>query len=796
MRAKRRWLFLLSLFPLLLLSVCLLSPEARAHAGGLVQEAVGATSRLYDRYPLKNYNLDFWVDDGFSLNIGKEVSEGFSYMLYLVTLSVWDFVRMIGYFVGQLVEEAYEMDFISSTIGQVSQSMQRLAGISAGGLSSKGLFPAFLPLLILIVGIYVAYLAVVKRQASKGLRSALAFVLVAVLGMGMIAGSGRYLGMLNDFQKELNQEILAVTGTITQGTEGGGTEGIRDSLFSILVYEPYLLLQYGTTDTEEIGQERIDALLSAPFGSEEREQIAEEEVTDLENENMSASNAAGRLGTAFLILLLDLVIIICVALFCAVMIFSQILFSLYAMFLPVALVFSLFPNSMGNLMGALKKIFGCMMRKAGVTVILSVVFSLSSMAYSLAGSKGFLWVAFLQIVIYVGAFMKCSELLGFMRIGTDGEERAARKMRGRASALLHTVMLGKILRRGRGGSGRQRQEDPTPGNREAPNRKKQEAAPSSSPAPSGRRAAHGGTSPDSQPLSDGRDAGLKDGSGASGKKGAEEEPPVRAASPYRRTGRRERTEGMDPSGVPGRPPSSPSPVQGGQEKEGDPSGRKREKRQYAGQYEGSHGRHGSEPKASPGASPSAPSDRWERDRDADRDRGMGRLGSGEDRRKKDYADAEPPVQDRSMRGSEGGSSASHAPKEKSAPRQKPPAGRMAKEIGEPGQRPLEERASKEQGEAEPKAPAAPASADRKKDFHERHSDIYSKSVKENAPDSPGRDPARSRDVGYKKGGVGFASKPTKFSNFEEREYDMDVLEDLLLEASRREAKGWPDGSRH
>lgn len=777
MRARRKWLLALSLLPLLLLCACILSPEAQAHAGGIVEEAVGATSRLYDKYPLKNYNLDFWIDDGFSLDIGEKVSGGISYMIYMVTLSVWDFVRALGYFVGQLVEEAYELDFISGTIVQVSGSMQKLAGISPGTIASHGLLPAFLPIVILITGAYVAYVAVAKHQASKALRTALAFVAVAVLGMGMIAGAGRYLGMLNDFQKEFNREVLEVTGMMTQGTEEGGTEGIRDSLFSILLYEPYLLLQYGTTDTDAIGQERIDRLLATEFGSEEREQIAEAEVMELGNENMSASRAAGRLGTAFLILLLDLVIIVCVALFCAVMIFSQVLFSLYAMFLPVALVFSLFPNSMGNLFGVLERVFGCIMKKAGITVILSVVFGLSSMAYSLAEAKGFLWVAFLQIVIYVGAFMKCSELLGFMRIGTSGEEKAARRVRGRASALLHTVMLSKLLRRGRTSSGKQGQEDPSPVDHEAPGEVWEGTVCSASPAPSERKAVLRGGERASLPPPDGKRAG-------------QERTRPEIVPENRRLEGPKPAEGMDPSGAPGRPPSSPSPsspsssapAQDGQKKEGEPSGRRRQKRQYSGQYKGSHGRGGHAPKASPGSSQPVPSDRLEQDKGRD----AGRPNGGEKRRKKDYADAASmppsspaPAPDQGMKEAGESPKASRASEKKGEPGQRPPAGRMSKEMEKPGQRLPEEQAAREPGEAEPKAPAAPASADRKKDFYERYSDIYAKPTKEAAPNVPAKDPASSRDVGYKKGGVEFA-KPTKFSNFEEREYDMDVLEELLL----------------
>ena len=37
---------------------------------------------------------------------------------------------------------------------------------------------------------------------------------------------------------------------------------IRDSLFSIQVKQPWLLLQYGNSDVESIGADRVESLLS------------------------------------------------------------------------------------------------------------------------------------------------------------------------------------------------------------------------------------------------------------------------------------------------------------------------------------------------------------------------------------------------------------------------------------------------------------------------------------------------------------------------------------------------------
>lgn len=105
---------------------------------------------------------------------------------------------------------------------------------------------------------------------------------------------------------------------------------IRDSLFSIQVQQPWLLLQYNSSDIESIGIDRVESLLSTSPDSnngEDREKIVAEEIEDRSNTNLTITKTINRLGTVFFLFVFNIGISIFVFLLTGIMIFSQVLFT-------------------------------------------------------------------------------------------------------------------------------------------------------------------------------------------------------------------------------------------------------------------------------------------------------------------------------------------------------------------------------------------------------------------------------------------------------------------------------------
>ena len=109
-----------------------------AQAAGLVDETVNAQHE-YSHYPLNHYQLDFYVDNSWDWlpwnwtdGIGKQVMYG----LYAITNFVWTLSLFLSNATGYLVQEAYALDFVSTTSDAIGKNMQMLAGISPSGFQS------------------------------------------------------------------------------------------------------------------------------------------------------------------------------------------------------------------------------------------------------------------------------------------------------------------------------------------------------------------------------------------------------------------------------------------------------------------------------------------------------------------------------------------------------------------------------------------------------------------------------------------------------------------------------------
>lgn len=399
--------------------LCLLwRPEAGHVLADWVDQTVDGASE-YSKYPLENYKLEIMLDGwGFS-KIGK-------WILNMLANMIFSLNNMFSYFVGWVIDQAYQVDFIGEAIDFLSGNIQAIAGVDAGGFRTTGLFPSLAPYLILCAAVYFVWVGIFKRRAVQAAVNLGAFCIIFVLGMGFVAYSGSYLHMVNDFQKEFNEEIMEISSQITLGGSGGDmVDQMRENTFVIMVKNPYLMFNYGTSDVEAIGEERINELLAVPVGSDEREDLVEQEYDDLDNTYMGEEHLAERLGMCLVVLVVNLIVGICILLFSAMLIMAQVMFVLYMSFFPVALVFSLFPNSGGRLKKILGKSLDTILMRPGISLILTVVFSISMLCYQLAGTGNYLWTMFLQGVTFVVAIMKTGEFLGYMKVGSDrGDEKS------------------------------------------------------------------------------------------------------------------------------------------------------------------------------------------------------------------------------------------------------------------------------------------------------------------------------------------------------------------------------------
>ena len=427
-----------------------------AHATGLVDDTINAEN-LYSKYPLSNYQLDFYVDNSWSWlpwnwldGIGKSVQYG----LYCITNFVWTISLYLSNATGYVVQEAYKLDFINDMADSIGKSIQTLAGVTANGFSSSGFYVGFLLLIILVVGLYVAYTGLIKRETSKALHAVINFVVVFVLSASFIAYAPDYIKKINEFSSDISTASLDLgTKIMLPNSDSEGKDSvdlIRDSLFSIQVEQPWLLLQFGNSNAEEIGADRVEALVSASPEDEDgktREEVVKTEIEDNDNNNLTIPQVVNRLGMVFFLLFFNLGITIFVFLLTGMMLFSQILFIIFAMFLPISFLLSMIPSYESMAKQAIVRVFNTIMTRAGITLIVTVAFSISSMFYNISTDYPFFMVAFLQIVCFAGIYMKLGDLMSMFSLNANDSQSMGRRifrrpylfMRHRARRMEHRI---------------------------------------------------------------------------------------------------------------------------------------------------------------------------------------------------------------------------------------------------------------------------------------------------------------------------------------------------------------------
>ena len=408
-----------------------------AHATGLVDDTINAEN-LYSKYPLSNYQLDFYVDNSWSWlpwnwldGIGKSVQYG----LYCITNFVWTISLYLSNATGYVVQEAYKLDFINDMADSIGKSIQTLAGVTENGFGSTGFYVGSLLLIILIIGIYVAYTGLIKRETSKAVQAVINFLVVFVLSASFIAYAPDYIKKINEFSSDISTASLDLgTKIMLPNSESEGKDSvdlIRDSLFSIQVEQPWLLLQFGNSNAEEIGADRVEALVSASPEDEDgktREEVVKTEIEDNDNNNLTIPQVVNRLGMVFFLFIFNIGITIFVFLLTGIMMLSQILFIIFAMFLPISFLLSMIPSQENLAKQAIVRVFNTIMTRAGITLIVTVAFSISSMFYNISKEYPFFMVAFLQIVCFAGIFIKLGDLMSMFSLNAGDSQNMGRRI--------------------------------------------------------------------------------------------------------------------------------------------------------------------------------------------------------------------------------------------------------------------------------------------------------------------------------------------------------------------------------
>ena len=432
-------------------------------ASGLVDETIDA-GNLYSQYRWDNYQIDFYVDtswDWLPWNWMDRIDNKISSVFYGISDGIWLISVLLSSGTGYIVQQTYSLDFIGDMADDIGKNIQILAGMNTGSkkFNADGFYSWLLLFIVLIVGGYMAYAGLIKRKTTEAVSAAVNMLVIFLLTAAFIAYAPQYIKNINDFSADLSNGVLELGAKLVMpGNDEMGvkaTDKIRNNLFAIQVYKPWLLLQFGTTDETAIESERIAAgvdgdriksILSVSpvtnFG-EDRQTAVKTDIETYKNVNMTVTNVTGRFGKVLLVFFLNLIISIFVIIMCGLVIFTQLLFIIFALYLPLNFILSMLPTYNGLLKKAVLKLFNTILMRAGLTLLITIAFSLSAMIYSMSGDYPFLMVAFLQIVVFVGIYLKMDEILSMVALGDGGSNKRGRFLKSMGRYMVMRKLFGR-----------------------------------------------------------------------------------------------------------------------------------------------------------------------------------------------------------------------------------------------------------------------------------------------------------------------------------------------------------------
>lgn len=360
---------------LFLISFLVIPITSSAESIEPTKEEQGGIELDSQRYPYDHYQPVTDVSGDWN----PFTSEGIEKGLNGLAAVLFGLTKLIAMFVDVGLENLYAVNIVDSFSNQVDK-------VSSGLWDNLG--DNFGVVLLVIATLQLFGYYVGQRNGTKAGKATLKLITVVILAFVWFSNSSYFLKSLNALSNEV-QAIVMASGTyltdeeIPKGDELEGSQALmRNQVFELLVYKPYLQINYGTTDEGNIlnGDEtRINELIALKQneeGMEKRADIAKDEVEEKENMSMSSSYIPSKVAVAFLSIFLAITLAFPLVIIALVNIILQIIALIIAVILPISFIISILPSFSNSGFYTLGKLVGVFFAKIFVGLFLLFAFLL------------------------------------------------------------------------------------------------------------------------------------------------------------------------------------------------------------------------------------------------------------------------------------------------------------------------------------------------------------------------------------------------------------------------------------
>ncbi|WP_137842798.1 MFS transporter [Bacillus sp. 2SH] len=364
----------------------------------------------YEEYPPSSYGIDVYTPEGGfgeSLKFWKwkdNIKEQIVATIFILISIGWSVNLAISSFVTSMVGQSMSLNIVADVGDKLGDVISKAAGFN--GSWGNGIYSELIGLMLALLACWVIWVGFVQRRQSEMLGGLLKALGILVFTLGFFANSSYIIKGLNTFSEQVNKTVLDSTQSISGASEGysSGVDSITDLTHTLLIKQPYTLLQFGTTDMKKIGDERIKKMLTTT-DPDERKALLKDEVEVQKNQTLSLDATFERGALVLLLGAINLPLWIVLGLCSMAMLFYQLMFIIVALMSPVMLLMALVPAWTGTAKRFLSELFRTLLMKVAIGFLITLMFWVSSILFSATDKYGYLVVAALQVLSFLGVWL-------------------------------------------------------------------------------------------------------------------------------------------------------------------------------------------------------------------------------------------------------------------------------------------------------------------------------------------------------------------------------------------------------
>ncbi|MBJ8008887.1 CD3337/EF1877 family mobilome membrane protein [Bacillus cereus] len=364
----------------------------------------------YEEYPPSSYGIDVYTPEGGfgeSLKFWKwknNIKEQIVATIFILISIAWTVNLAISSLVTNMVGQSMSLNIVADVGDKLGDVISKTAGFN--GSWGNGIYSELIGLMLAFLACWVIWVGFIQRRQSEMLGGLLKALGILVFTLGFFANSSYIIKGLNTFSEQVNKTVLDSTQSISGASEGhsSGVDSITDLTHTLLIKQPYTLLQFGTTDMKKIGDERIKKMLTTT-DPDKRKDLLKDEVEVQKNQTLSLDATFERGALVLLLGLINLPLWIVLGLCSMAMLFYQLMFIIVALMSPVMLLMALVPAWTGTAKKFLAELFRTLLMKVAIGFLVTLMFWVSSILFSATDKYGYLFVAILQILSFLGVWL-------------------------------------------------------------------------------------------------------------------------------------------------------------------------------------------------------------------------------------------------------------------------------------------------------------------------------------------------------------------------------------------------------